>query len=149
MLLDGVLMLEAMAIIQGIFVEDILSICANPKQACTKLKLPYQLTHKDGTGKWPVFSQQWPRAARESPNVVEARLPVKHAQPPSDDENSVKPAWKRKSTRKAKATEIKTSDFQSQPFPMSTVSMDHHFQKIGNFLGWISKCYIDFANTTN
>lgn len=92
MVMDAALMLEAMAIKNDIFEEDILSLRANSEQARDELKFPYQLTQKPGVGERPLFTQERERVARPKQDLLSSEGMLKR--PHVSDDEQPRPAKK-------------------------------------------------------
>jgi hypothetical protein len=158
MVMDAVLMLEAMAIKNDIFEEDILSLHANPKQARDELMFPYQLTQKPGAGERPLFTQERKRTARPKQDLLSSegmlkRPHVSDDEPPrpakkshraanrpvlvdSDDEPELdKKAPPSRASRAGRHTGIiKYAGSDGEAYPMSVTALDHFFRKVGKQL---------------
>lgn len=138
MVIDSLLMLEAMAIKDDIFVENILDIRAHPERACAELKFPYQLTLKPGAKDKPLFTQTRSRNAKARPNVTGTDMLDSEAdddnEDDSDDAEIVQLPIKR--IRQVRTVVKPSSPETTSSPPMSTAAIDHLFRKIAQELGW-------------
>jgi hypothetical protein len=133
------LLLEAMAIHNDIFVQDIVAL-RQDKDKVSALDLPYRLDIKEHALDLPVFTQRRTRPKGFAPRVVdESIVPVasssKAVIPPVST-----PSQKAKTKRASQQRITDPSEIEVERYtaPMTVSTMSHIVRKVKTALGW--KC---------
>jgi len=132
------LLLEAMAIHNDIFVQDIVALRQDKEKVLT-LNLPYKLDLKDHALELPVFTQRRGRAEDfVTPVVDESIIPI--AKPAPHSKSSLTASQLAKKERANRKTLANPADINAERYtaPMTISTMTHMMKKVAIALGW--KC---------